>query len=57
MRAGVLKLHCFCRTINHALYMKQAGLSSGVAGSGPHAVHLAAAVMSLLAVICSHKIL
>ena len=57
MRAGVLKLHCFCRTINHALYMKQAGLSSGVAGSGPHAVHVAAAVTSLLAVICSHKIL
>ena len=37
--------------------MKQAGLSSGVAGSGHHAVHLAAAVTSLVAVIFSHKIL
>lgn len=57
MRAGVLKLHCFCRTINHALYMKQAGLSSGVAGSWPHAVHVAAAVTSLLAMLCSYMIL
>jgi len=45
------------RTINHALYMKQAGLSSGVAGSGPQAVHVAAAVTSLLAMLCSYMIL